>query len=199
MVTIAIQQQEYINVESCWWYWYMNCVRSWHGRFLTWRRSFSYIVSTGTSAPRTPRVASNMLGTMSDAKGDVRLVKELLANAPRERAWQRRGLPVLCRAFPGRCLAEDEPEGNSSQEKAPWVVLGPVVRKRPRLKSPWNFESPVMDATSSVHDSTGGAEVSDGGGGAQQSSKGQEFGRKTARLLVGLKEDGVFRHVVEFL
>lgn len=141
-----------------------------------------------------------MVAGDSDRGGDVRRVKELLVNAPADRAWRRRGLPVLCRAFPDRCLPEREPEGNnSSQEQAPWVVLGPVVRKRPRLKSPWIFESPGTGATSLVPDSTGDAEVSDGGDGAQHSSTGQEFGRTTARLLVGLQEEVVFRHIVTFL
>ncbi|CAM9287425.1 unnamed protein product, partial [Scytosiphon promiscuus] len=33
---------------------------------------------------------------------EVELVRKLLSNAPADRAWRRRGLPVLCRAYPGR-------------------------------------------------------------------------------------------------
>lgn len=157
--------------------------------------------------PRTPyaaypsvvsNVASRVAGT-SDPTGDVRRVKELLANAPTGRAWRRRGLLILCRAFPDRCLPEGETEGSSSQEQAAWMVPGPVVRKRPKWITRWTFAPPGTGATGLVPDSTGDAEVGDGGDGAQQSSEGQEVGRKTARLLVGLQEEAVFRHIVKFL
>lgn len=41
-------------------------------------------------------------------QADVRRVRELLKNAPSDRAWRRRGFFVLCRFFPGRAQLKQE-------------------------------------------------------------------------------------------
>lgn len=52
------------------------------------------------------RTAADMIGIKArqwyHLTDDVERVRKLLANAPADRAWRRRALPMLCRAHPGR-------------------------------------------------------------------------------------------------
>eukprot|EP00903_Cladosiphon_okamuranus_P009132 g8725.t1 len=59
-----------------------------------------------TIANHEGRKASNIIGVFVDEDrrlaDDVECVRRLLANAPADRAWRRRGYLVLCRAHPDR-------------------------------------------------------------------------------------------------
>ncbi|CAN0147435.1 unnamed protein product [Scytosiphon promiscuus] len=124
-------------------------------------------------------------------------VRMLLANASKDRAWRRRGLPVLCRAFPDRCLLEQEHQIDGTQARAVWVEPVPLSRKRQKSTSQWVFAAPcsgrrgLQDLGSSVD--------GDGGNDTRKNIAVQEFGTGTASLLVSLREDSVFRQIVEYL
>ncbi|CAM9998061.1 unnamed protein product [Scytosiphon promiscuus] len=59
-----------------------------------------------TVADNVSRRATDVIGLKVEEgirlADEVELVRKLLSNAPADRAWRRRGLPVLCRAYPGR-------------------------------------------------------------------------------------------------
>lgn len=142
-------------------------------------------------------VLSDWNGSPGLTAKEERRVRKLLANASQDRAWRRRGLPVLCRAFPDRCLLEQEHPKDSTQARAVWIEPVPIPRKRQKLTSRLVFES-RSTKTRGVKDL--GSSVDDGEGtGERTSNDAPEFSRLTARLLLTLQEENVFRHVVEYL
>ncbi|CAN0333169.1 unnamed protein product, partial [Pylaiella littoralis] len=100
-----------------------------------------------------------------DWEGDVRRVKKLLANVPADRAWRCRGLPILCRAFPDRCLPEREPEGSCREKQAAWMVPGATGRKRHKLEYQWSFDPPGTGTTDLVPGFAGDTQGGDRGDG----------------------------------
>ena len=82
-----------------------------------------------TAAPRGA-TALQCAGIGVDEEGalrdDVERVRVLLENAPRDRAWRRRGFFVMCRAYPGRVRMERE-GGQAHGE------VSPRSRSRARL------------------------------------------------------------------
>lgn len=64
-----------------------------------------------TIVDRTGETAFDILGMVEEVNGlagDAERVRELLANAPINRAWRRRGYLVLCRSHPDRVEPSQE-------------------------------------------------------------------------------------------
>eukprot|EP00903_Cladosiphon_okamuranus_P021605 g19866.t1 len=123
------------------------------------------------------RKASDVIGEDledEDALAEyVEHVRELLANAPANRAWRRRGYLVLCRAHPDR------------------VQRSQVVDDAHRTK------------TSRRTRTNGRLSKEEGGAGgdtplADDSSTGGDWAVAVAEVLL-LQEDGIFRSIVRYL
>ena len=101
---------------------------------------------------------------------DVERVRELLANAPADRAWRRRGYLILCRAHPDRVQQSQVISGTRHADAA----------RRPRSRAKQAREK------GSAGDS--GVEESAGG----------DWAVVVARALQ-LQEEGIFRTIVGFV
>ena len=97
-------------------------------------------------------------------------VLERLARVPNDRAWRRRALWVMCRLYPDRVKFRAE----ASRAKLARVDEG--------------------DTAAADGDGGGGEET----GGARDGARADDVDRVAARVL-GLHEEGLFRHVVGFL
>ena len=94
-------------------------------------------------------------------------VRQLLANAPADRAWRRRGYLVMCRAYPDRMqLVPEGSSGNASVARR--------TRARAKLTT---------------------TETSSGSGGTADDRGGGDWTDVVARV-VGLQEEGTFRVIV---
>ena len=105
---------------------------------------------------------------------DVERVRELLANAPADRAWRRRGHLVLCRAYSGRVQLIRE---NTS-------ALADGARK-----SPSSSKLPRTEAS-------GYPGVA---GGRTTNEKATHDWVDLVAMVLGVQEEGVFRTIVGFL
>ena len=103
-------------------------------------------------------------------------VKRLLLRAPADRAWRRRALWVMCRAHPDK------------------VRLALEVSRAKRARAD-GIGTAAADAGERGGGGGGGGEES---GGATHGTSADDIGRVAARVL-GLQEEGIFRHVVGFL
>lgn len=129
------------------------------------------------------KVAADVIGErISDktplAEEEIERVRKLLANAPANRAWRRRGFLSMCRAFPGRVQLEQE---NSSQDAG--VEASAARRTGSREKQ---ARARVGGNGALGKDVTADARA--GGGWACASAK-----------IVGLQEEEIFRKIVEYL
>ena len=105
---------------------------------------------------------------------DVEGVRQLLANAPADRAWRRRGYLAMCRAHPDRMQLADINQ----------PAAGMTPRKRSRIK--------LMAAASSW---------SGGGSGHGATDERRPCGSWAAVVtrVLGLEEAGLFRAIVGYL
>eukprot|EP00752_Nemacystus_decipiens_P007683 g6867.t1 len=108
-----------------------------------------------------------LAGNMS---GDVERVFELLANAPADRAWRRRGYLVLCRAYPDRVAQNQLVRGTHRSETG---------RRTDNLAGLARAGRAMGDCT--VDGSTGG-----------------EWTTVAAKVL-RLQEEGIFRTIMGYL
>lgn len=109
---------------------------------------------------------------------NVEPVRRLLANAPSDRAWRRRGYLVLCRAFPEKVQQREE----SSRGGA----AGAAVARRNR------------QGTKLARAEAGGGGGAAGGGTAVDDRAGGDWAAVVTGVL-GLQEEGIFRTIVGFL
>eukprot|EP00752_Nemacystus_decipiens_P007696 g6879.t1 len=106
---------------------------------------------------------------------DVERVRELLANAPADRAWRRRGFLVLCRSHPDRMQQQQVIGGTYHADTAP------RTRRRARL---------ARAAESGCHEAVGSDNA--------HKPKGVDWALLVAKVL-RLQEDGLFRTIVGYL
>ena len=109
-------------------------------------------------------------------EAEIEDVKLLLLNAPRERAWRRRGLLALCRAYPDRVQLTHGPTDAARKTKIRTKPAA-VPRTRSRAKR------------AALEDDNLGL----GGGGDGQGWRG------VAAWVLGLEEEGLFRIIVGYL
>ena len=108
---------------------------------------------------------------------DFERVRMLLANAPADRAWRRRGYLAMCRAHPSRLR---RPETN----------LPEAGRGGPRFSD----RAKLVTAGMSSSSGGGGGE----GGAGDDTSTCASWAAVVTRVL-GLEEEGLFRAIVEYL
>lgn len=108
-------------------------------------------------------------------------VRHLLANAPADRAWCRRGHLVLCRAHPDR-MQLLRPQQGSNQ-----ALVGGCWLQKPDSRG----EVTAVEASSRSGDAAGYPAVS-------ERSDGSDWITALAWVL-GVQEEGVFRMIVGFL
>ena len=106
---------------------------------------------------------------------DFERVLRLLANAPADRAWRRRGYLVLCRSYPDRIRLMQETSSAASSG---------VVRR-----NGGGAKLPTTEASGCIGPMGGG--VVDVGAGRGWSS--------VVQMVLGLREEGVFRTIVGYL
>ncbi len=104
---------------------------------------------------------------------DVERVHKLLANAPADRAWRRRGYLVICRAHPDR--VEQMPEMRSAL-----TATGRMTRR-----------SDILGRTEA-------SRCQDVGGSAVEEGTRADWARVVGAVL-GLQEEGIFRTIVGYL
>ena len=135
------------------------------------------------------KTPADVIGRRADfwvANEDGDKIRTLLVNAPRERAWSRRGFFLLCRAFPGRLrLQPGHSEGEAIEGYSP---------------KPCASDGPSFGRTTKKRASTAGARS----GEEEQLAGGRtEEGAATVRTamvrFIDLEADVVFRKIVEFL
>ncbi len=119
-------------------------------------------------------VAGNDVEEDNRLAEDIERVRKLLANAPADRAWRRRGYLVLCRAHPDR--AQQAPENSGA----------------PAGKSRMTRSDTKLARTEAF----GCRET--GGGSAVDGLVGGEWAIVVARVLA-LREEGIFRTIVGYL
>ena len=122
-------------------------------------------------------VISISTARVSQVGGNVERVCKLLANAPADRVWRRRGYLVLCRAHPGRVQQMQ----NISSEHAGIV---PITRKRAKEMG-----------RPEANDRSGAGEV---GPMDERGKLSADWAVVVARVL-RLQEEGIFRTIVGFL
>lgn len=105
---------------------------------------------------------------------EVERVKALLLRAPAERAWRRRGLLVLCRAYPDRVRPVRQHRKRPPDETAR-TTAAPKTRSRAKRAAA----------------EAGSAGRQEGGGGGDW--------RSAAGWVLGLEEEGLFRTIVGYL
>lgn len=129
------------------------------------------------------------------AKRDLLL--GLLARAPSDRAWRRRGFVVLCRALPERVRlargAAEHATGSGTNAR--------VTSSSGKLARPKSVGSGGGDAGGvvAVAEGTAAAVVGGVGGSAEESGAVVHRFDGVAAWLMDLREDGLFRHIVRFL
>ena len=113
---------------------------------------------------------------------DVERVRKLLANAPTDRAWRRRGYLVLCRAHPDRVQLR--------QEISTHVGVAPRTRSGKKMT---RIAAAAAAAAAAAGDggSAGGGSAADGTNGAGWAG--------VAGWVVRLEEEGIFRTIVGYL
>lgn len=120
---------------------------------------------------------------------DAERVRRLLANAPADRTWRRRGLLALCRAFPdkARLASANIPALGSEQTDS---VSG-CTAVHVRCKTP----------EGGVDDLHGGAAGADKGTATVEGAGAKDSDRlcSVEAMVIGLEQDDVFRHIVSFL
>ncbi len=107
-------------------------------------------------------------------EGEIERVYQLLANAPADRAWRRRGYLVLCRAHPGRVQQAHKTSGASAGMSR--RTCSRVKRRRPE--------------SSRCNDGVRRTAADEGGG--------VDWACVVARVLE-LQEEGIFRTIVGYL
>lgn len=130
-----------------------------------------------TPESRLSAAASPIYSVLDDYYGELKnrdRALQLLVKAPADRAWRRRGLPILCRAYPNR------------------VRLAPAESNRGSGKLP-KADTAVGVGLAIENGSCSMA----GGGSARDESTAGDLHGVTARLLV--LEEVVFRIIVGFL
>ena len=122
-------------------------------------------------------IAADIIGEWVEGRdrlaGHFERVGKLLANAPADRAWRRRGLFVLCRAHPHRMQVTKK----GSQGQHGVVSIAPRGAKLARTAAQGGSES---------------------GGSVASGTAGDEWAA-VATTVVGLEEDGIFRAIVGYL
>lgn len=122
---------------------------------------------------------------------DVVPLEKLLASAPVDRAWRRRGFLVLCRAFPNRvCVEVHDSMPGSRTEAAVLVMRHPASTSRDKL---------ARTRARGGSDSDGGVHGRDQSSGGDTREERSGDWRSVAVGLVGLKEEGLFRKIVGYL
>lgn len=116
-------------------------------------------------------------------------VRRLLANAPSNRAWRRRGLLVLCRAFldKARIASTNVPAVSGAQKDNMSDRSAVKVRNESR--------------EGGVDEVVGGADGLDTGTTSPEGARDEASGSlcSVEASVVGLEQDGLFRHIVSFL
>eukprot|EP00903_Cladosiphon_okamuranus_P013895 g12923.t1 len=111
---------------------------------------------------------------------DVQRVRKLLANAPNDRAWRRRGYLVLCRAHPSRLT-------HLRQEIGARVGVAPRTRSGKKM-------SRIAAAAAAAAGGGGSAR-----GGTSADGRGGRGWAGVVGWLVTLEEEGIFRTIVGYL
>lgn len=119
-------------------------------------------------------IAAGMVGRVVEGKSrladDIKRVRELLANAPADRAWRRRGYLVLCRAYPERVKRGQE--GSSTTAR---------LRGRGKLRRAEASSCGTAAGGGAIDENTGGSWVG------------------VAVRVLGLQEDEIFQTIVRYL
>ncbi len=105
---------------------------------------------------------------------DIERMRMLLANAPADRAWRRRGYLVLCRAHPDR--VQQTLENSSIPPGTSWMTRSQTKLAR----------TEALDCSETV------------GGSAVDGPVGGEWAIAVSRVLA-LQEEGIFRTIVGYL
>ncbi|CAM9227563.1 unnamed protein product [Ectocarpus fasciculatus] len=106
-------------------------------------------------------------------KADGQRIRQMLARAPADRSWRRRGWLVLCRSCPTKVqISKDSSNGSNSSNGSSGCRT-------------------VKAAKASEEDS--------GGGGEEDGDDARTYFLRLVDRIVGLQADGVFRKVVGFL
>lgn len=125
------------------------------------------------------------------------LLLALLARAPGDRAWRRRGIVVLCRALPEK-MKQLHSSGAGGYASSCNTRVGCCSGKlaRPKSLGAGGDTAGVGGATSVVE----GAAVARGVGCAEENGAAAvHCFDGVAAWLMDLREDGLFRHIVRFL
>ena len=109
---------------------------------------------------------------------DIERTRELLANAPADRAWRRRGYLVLCRAHPDRMQQLQE---SSRAAPAPAGAAGSVCNSTDRTETEEGCCDDHVGQTA-----------------ANGSTRGDGAGVVMVRVF-GLREEDIFRKIVVYL
>ncbi|CAN0157248.1 unnamed protein product [Ectocarpus sp. 4 AP-2014] len=126
---------------------------------------------------------------------NLKCVRDLLHNAPADRAWHRRGFLVLCPAFPDRM---HQNVGNNTPTAHAAVAceesLGIFPRRRPRLETPPKSGAGGNSSAAGVKGGQGGiCELGSG------SPRPGGLNCDLAAWLTSTGEEAIFRRIVMFL
>lgn len=136
-------------------------------------------------------------GELQERAGDVQRLRELIAAAPANRAWRRRGLFVLCRAFPRnvRLLTNDSTSSDESKESIGGHAVDSSSSRIRCGSSLWD----VPLVASARRDSPGTSRGCVGDDRFHtRPHPSHSFARLLQRLML-LQEELAFRSVVSFL
>ena len=105
---------------------------------------------------------------------DIERVRKLLANAPADRAWRRRGYLALCRAYNDR--VQQAQESSSAHASMPWGTCSDTTMRRP-----------------------GALDCSEGLEGVATDERIGADWALVASMVLNLQEEGIFRTIVGYL
>lgn len=138
-----------------------------------------------TAVDKDGKTALDIIEAYGDREG---LAIRLLRNAPKDRAWRSRGFLIMCRVFPERLRI-----GKKSSEAVKEMTLGKLL---------YSYAERCHDDNENVRrDSRKDLTVS------SVSSRVCPMGKRNATVcwigvmarVLGIKEEGLFRHIVIFL
>ena len=152
-----------------------------------------------TIADEDGHIAADMMGRAVEEKhrvaGGVERVRELLANAPADRAWRRRGYLALCRKHPDRLRLPRQ--DNATVAAAAAAAASARAGATSRLRS--GAKLARMEAASGGGGGGGGSSSSTATAGSGANRRGCGDWTDVVTRVLTLQEEGIFRAVVGYL
>eukprot|EP00752_Nemacystus_decipiens_P014762 g13143.t1 len=138
----------------------------------------------------------------------VKCVRQLLENAPADRAWRRRGLMVLCRAFPGRVRLNLPPGTDGVADSGTHDAFSATQEHEPLSSRRRRVDVAAVGSDGAGGSSVGSSSSGSGGGSGierAESDSGSDLGEGRgwssvlAAWVLGTGEEAIFRNIVLYL